>query len=90
MLSRFILVLATLFILSCGNKGKESAASIAQEWCNLNAKVHKAESDMAKETAKEARKKFEDNMNEKYKDRQDFLKEIGNEVEKCEAASEGR
>ncbi len=29
-------------------------------------------------------------MEEKYKDKKEFMEEIGKEVEKCEAASEGR
>jgi maltose-binding protein MalE len=69
--------------------GKKSAASVAKEWCELNAKVHNAEGE-AKDAAKVARDKFEKEMEAKYKDDKDFMKEIGKEVEKCEDASEGR
>jgi protein involved in sex pheromone biosynthesis len=77
-----------LFLASCGGK-KESAASIAQKWCDLNGKAHKAEG-AAKEAAEAALNKYENEMEEKYKDNKAFMKEIENEAEKCEDASEGR
>jgi len=76
------------FLASCG--GKESASSIAKKWCDLNGKVYKAEEGPAKEAAKTARKKFEEEMQAKYKDNKTFMDEIGKEVEKCEGASEGK
>jgi peptidoglycan hydrolase CwlO-like protein len=74
-------------LTSCGSK--QTAASIAQKWCDLNGKAHKAEG-AAKDAAKAAVDKFEKEMEEKYKDKKEFMEEIGKEVEKCEAASEGR
>ena len=88
-LSISVVILLCLTVLSCGSK-KETAASIAQHWCELNAKEHKAPDGEAKEAAKMARKKFEDQMESKYKKDEAFMKEIGKEVEKCEDASEGR
>ena len=84
-LSALALMLA---MVSCGGK-KDSAASIAQKWCDLNGKAFKAEGP-AKEAAEMARDKFEKEMEEKYKDKEDFMKEVGKEVEKCEDASEGK
>ena len=83
--------LALVFVLfsGCAGKGKESASSVAQKWCDLNGKVARAEGD-AKDAAKAARKKFENDMDAKYKDDQAFLKEVGKEIEKCEDASEGK
>ena len=78
----------SLLLSACGDK-KESAASIAQQWCDLNARVYKAD-DASKSSAEAARRKFEDDMNAKYKDDKAFLDEIGKEVEKCEDASEAR
>ena len=83
------LLLIGVFFVSCSGE-KKSAASIAQEWCDLNGKVAKAESDAARATAEANRKKFEDEMEEKYKNDDAFLKEVGAEIEKCEDASEGR
>lgn len=80
--------LICLLIIACGSK-KETAASIAQKWCDLNAKAYKAEG-AAKEAAEAARKKFETEMEEKYKDDKAFMDEVGKEVEKCEDASEGK
>jgi hypothetical protein len=40
-LSISVVILLCLTVLSCGSK-KETAASIAQHWCELNAKEHKA------------------------------------------------
>ena len=77
-----------LLLASCGGK-KETAASIAQKWCDLNGKAHKAEG-AAKEAAGAALNKYENEMEEKYKDNKAFMKEIENEAEKCEDASEGR
>lgn len=82
-------VLFCLALLSCGSK-KETATSIAQQWCDLNAKVYKAAEGPAKEAAQAAREKFEKNMEEKYKDKKEFMDEVGKEVEKCEDKSEGR
>ena len=87
-LSIGVAILFCVAVLSCGSK-KESAASIARHWCELNAKEHKADGD-AKEAAKTARKKFEADMRAKYEKDEAFMKEIGKEVEKCEDASEGR
>ena len=92
-MKKILVILVVSFSLaSCGGKGdkKQSAASIAQEWCNLNGKAYKAPDGPEKETAEAAVKKFEKDMEAKYKDNEAFMKEIENEVEKCEDASEGR
>ncbi|HRG82621.1 MAG TPA: hypothetical protein PLO99_08905 [Chitinophagaceae bacterium] len=81
-------IAVALLLASCGGK-KETAASIAQKWCDLNGKAHKAEG-AAKEAAEAALNKYENEMEEKYKDNKAFLKEIENEAEKCEDASEGK
>ncbi|MFZ9388301.1 MAG: hypothetical protein ACO25B_10495 [Chitinophagaceae bacterium] len=87
----WILGLALTSLVACGSKDKkETATSIAQQWCDLNAKVAQATDDDTKNAAKKARSAFEDKMQEKYKDNQAFLDEIGKEVEKCEDASEGK
>jgi len=86
-LSSMLLAMA-IFVASCG--GKETAASIAKKWCDLNGKVYKAAEGPAKEAAQKARKQFEDEMEAKYKDDKAFMDEIGKEAEKCEDASEGR
>ncbi len=83
-----VIVLSIVFI-ACSSK-KETAASIAQEWCNLNEKVYKASDGAEKDAAKMVRKKFENSIEEKYKDNKEFMDEVGKEVEKCEDASEGR
>lgn len=89
-LSTSIAIFLAVAVLSCGSK-KETAASIAQKWCDLNAKVHKAaDGGPAYEAAKTAREKFEKEMEAKYKDNKAFMEEVGKEVEKCEPASEGR
>ena len=69
---------------------KETAASIAQQWCDLNAKLFKAAEGAEKDAAKAAQKAFEDNMEKKYENDKAFMEEIGKEVEKCEDASEGK
>lgn len=83
-----LIIIFCLFVTSCGG-GKESASSIAQKWCALNSKVHKAEGS-AKEAAKEAIDKFEKEMEAKYESDKAFMNEIEKEVNKCENASEGR
>ncbi len=85
-LSLSVIVIAASY--SCSPK-KQTAASVAQEWCDLNAKAYKAEG-AEKENAENARKKFEDDIQAKYKDDKAFMDEVGKEVEKCEDASEGR
>jgi hypothetical protein len=81
-------IILCLSLASCGG-GQKSAASVAQEWCDLNAKAYKAEGP-AKEAAEMAREKFEKEMEAKYKDKKEFMDEVGKEVEKCEGKSEGR
>jgi hypothetical protein len=68
----------------------ESAASIAQAWCDLNGKAYRATTDAEKAAAKDALDAFEKNMEEKYKNDDAMMKAIEAEVEKCEDASEGR
>jgi len=75
---------------SCGGKGNASPKSIAEKWCDLNGKVARATSDEEKDKAKAARKKYEDEMDEKYGKDEAMKKQIADEVEKCEDASEGR
>ncbi len=63
----FSLAIIIAFCLTaCG--GKESAASVAKKWCDLNGKAHKAADGPAKEAAEAALGKFETEMEEKYKD----------------------
>jgi hypothetical protein len=81
-------LLLAFSLLSCG--GKETAASIAKKWCDLNGKVFKAAEGAEKDAAKAARKAFEQSMEEKYKSDEAFMKEIQAEAEKCEDASEGK
>ena len=85
----FAIIALFLGMTACGDK-KETAASIAKQWCDLNGKAFKAAEGAEKEAAQAARKKFEDEMEAKYKDDEAFMKEVGKEVEKCEDASEGR
>jgi hypothetical protein len=86
------LVAAGCFILlACGSGGKQTPESIAKEWCELNAMVHKADdggSDYAK--AKEALDKYEKDIETKYGKDPAFMDKVEKEVEKCEDESEGR
>ena len=84
-----VTILLCIVFIACGSK-KETAASIAQKWCDLNGKVQKAEDVRTKESAGAVRNKFEREMEEKYKSDTTFLKEVAQEVNKCEAASEER
>ncbi len=83
------LIVMTLALVSCGG-GKESAASVATKWCDLNGKAHKAAEGADKEAAKASLDKFEKEMENKYKSDTAFMAEVEKEVNKCEAASEGR
>ena len=82
------IIIGCSLLFACGG-GKDSAASIAKKWCDLNGKVAKAEGD-AKEAARKALNDYENEMEAKYKNDEAFMKEIEREAEKCEAASEGR
>ena len=88
LLSISVISLSLLFA-ACGG-GKESASSIAQKWCDLNGKAYKAADGPERVAAKAAVDKFEEEMEAKYKKDEAFMKEVGKEVEKCEAASEGK
>lgn len=82
-------VLFCTVLLSCSGK-KETAASVARKWCDLNGKVYKATDEAEKENAKKVRENYEKTMEAKYKDNKAFMDELKKEVEKCEAASEGK
>lgn len=87
----FLIILSCGLLVACGGDKKEkTAADIAAEWCELNGKVAKATEGAEKEAARAAIKKWENEIEAKYKDNEAFIKEIQNEAEKCEAASEGR
>ena len=79
-----------LFFYFAACSGKETAASIAQKWCALNANVEKEAEQPAREAAEMKRKIFEKEMEAKYIKNEDFMKEIRYEIEKCEDASERR
>jgi hypothetical protein len=92
-------VVLSLTLFSCGGKddkkkegggdaAKETPASIAKQWCDLNGIAHKAAEGAEKDAAKAAVKQFEKSMEAKYD--KDFMKQVEDEAEKCEAASEGR
>ena len=83
-----IIALAAFFFVACSNK--ESASSIAKEWCELNGKVAKAKTDDERMKAQEKRKAFEDKIEAKYKEDTAMRNAVMMEVEKCEDASEGR
>lgn len=92
MLAIPVIVICLLFA-ACGEGKKSaasSAASLGKQWCNLNGKVSKAADDNQKEAAKAALKKWENELEAKYKGDEAFMKEVEKESEKCEAASEGR
>ena len=87
----FLPLLSVVILLAaCKGKDKESAQSIAQKWCDLNGKYSRAAEGPEKDAAKAARKKYEDDMDAKYEKDKTFHDEIMKEVEKCEAASEGK
>ena len=90
MRKKFILyagIALSFAIISCSSK--KSASTVAQKWCDLNGKAHRAEGS-AKEAAEADLKKYENDMEAKYKNDKAFLDQVGKEVEKCEAASEGK
>jgi hypothetical protein len=82
-------IVVSLALASCGG-GKESASSIANKWCDLNGKAHKAAEGTEKEAAEATLDKFEKDMEAKYKGDTAFMAEVEKEVNKCEDASEGR
>ena len=86
----FFCLSAFLSCSSNSNSKKETPESIALQWCDLNGKVHNAAEGPAKEAAEAARKKFETEMQEKFKDNQAMLDNVGKAIEACEDASEGR
>ena len=85
----YLIIVLSFFLGACGG-GKQSAASVAKKWCELNGKYSKAAEGTEKEAAKAAMDKWENEMEAKYKDDEAFMKEVEKEAEKCEGASEGR
>lgn len=88
-LTAFAAIALCIAVISCGSK-KDSAASLGQQWCELNGKAAKAAEGPEKEAAEAALEKYENELEAKYKDNDAFIKEVQQEAEKCEDASEGR
>lgn len=86
----FSAIVLSLCFIACSSSKKDSAASVAKEWCDLNGKVYKAADGPDKEAAKATLDKWEKDMEAKYKGDEAFMKDVEKEVEKCEGASEGR
>jgi len=70
-----------LTITSCGGS---SAVDIANKWCELDKKVGQAENEEDKDKARDERAKYENEMEEKYKDDKDFLKEVRKLSKDCD------
>lgn len=86
-----VIFILTIFCSFTACSGKtETAASVAQEWCELNGKVARANTDDERRAAEARREEYEKKIEEKYKGNEAFRKEVEEEVEKCEDASEGR
>ena len=85
----FIFCMAGTMLISCGSKA-DTPESIAEKWCDLNGKEFRAAEGAEKDAAREARKKFENDMEEKYKTDTAFMKKVGRAVEACEGKSEGK
>jgi len=81
--------LACVMLSSCGSK-TQTPEAIAQQWCDLNGKVFKAAEGTDKEKAKEERKKYETEIEDKYSKDKDMMDKIKKAVEACEDKSEGR
>lgn len=85
-----VFIMICIGFTACSSK-KENPVAVAKKWCELNTKVTKAP-DGGPEygRAKEARERFEKEMEEKYKDDKPFMQEVEKEVEKCEDESESK
>ena len=88
-ISKLPVIALCLLLISCGSS-KDTPASIANKWCELNSKAFKAAEGPEKDAAQTILKQFENEMEAKYKDDAAFMKQIESEVEKCEDASEGK
>ncbi|MEO6253992.1 MAG: hypothetical protein ABIO79_11830 [Ferruginibacter sp.] len=84
----FIFCMTGAMLISCDSKS--TPESIAEKWCDLNGKVYRAADGAEKDAAKEARKKYENEMEEKYKSDTAFMRKVGVAVEACEGKSEGK
>ena len=85
----FAAIMLSIFFIACGSKS-DSPEAIAKEWCELNGKTHNAPEGAEKEAARQKQKDFEKSIADKHKDDKAFMDEVEKEVNKCEAASEGR
>jgi hypothetical protein len=77
-----------LFFASCGG-GTDTPEGAAAKWCELNKKAHDAKDDAAKEAARKEMNDFENEIEEKHKGDEAFMKKVEEEAEKCEGESEG-
>jgi hypothetical protein len=81
-----LIVFISLLFNSCAGK-KSEAASIAEKWCDLKAKVHSTSNYIENQKAREALSRFADEIENKYKSNQQFMNEIYMEMEKCNVSS---
>lgn len=67
---------------SCG--GKASVDTVAKKWCELNAKFRSATNDTDKQAAKEARNKYENEIESKYKSDEKFMSKLKELTQACD------
>jgi PBP1b-binding outer membrane lipoprotein LpoB len=74
---------AAFFFASCGG-GKASVDSIAKKWCELTVRVKSASNEAEKEIAKEKRKNYENELEEKYKNDKAFMEKLNEATRACD------
>ena len=66
---------------SCDNK--ETPQSVADKWCEMTKKIKEAEGD-EKDKLEEERQAYEESIETKYKDDEDFMNKVEELADKCE------
>ncbi|MFN8393855.1 MAG: hypothetical protein U0176_04195 [Bacteroidia bacterium] len=82
-MKKMMFAFALLAMLAMTGCGSDSPESIAKKWCDMNAKIEKAEGEERDKLIKEQRE-FEKSVEEKHKGEEDFMDKIRDLTRACD------
>jgi PBP1b-binding outer membrane lipoprotein LpoB len=82
-MKKIIYAFALLTAVALTGCGGETAESVSKQWCEMTAKIDKAEGEEREKLVTE-RREFENKIEEKYKGNEDFMKKLDELTRACD------
>lgn len=79
----FWLLLLTFTLSACGG-GAETPESVSKTWCDMNKKIKSIDKGDEKTKLKQKQNDFEKQIEEKYKDNDEFMKKVKELTRACD------